>query len=66
MEFCMVGHKSSDTADIGKRNRSETDGIEEKSGRTAAFYGGAVPADGGIYLCLDGNILSLPGTIWES
>ena len=65
MEFYMVGNTGGITADIRKRSKSETDGIKEKSDRAAAVLAGALYADGGICICLDGNLLSLSGAIWK-
>lgn len=61
----MVGNTGSITTDIGKRSKSETDGIKEKSGRAASVPAGALHADGGIRICLDGNLLSISGSIWQ-
>ena len=49
----------------GNGVKNEADGIKEKSGCPVAVYAGALPAAGSLYICLDGSILSLSGTVWE-
>lgn len=67
MEFHMVGNTRGIAADtvvnVEKRSKSETNGIEEKSGCAAAVLAGTLYADGGIYIYLAGNLLSLSGAI---